>query len=79
MRAIALFVGSFVIFNTVSVSVVQRTREFATLRTLGALRGQLLGSVVLEALIIGTLASLTGLAVGQQRGHYRRPRVALSA
>ena len=46
---IALFVGSFVIFNTLSVTVAQRTREFATLRTLGASRKQVLGSVVLEA------------------------------
>ena len=45
---IALFVGSFVIFNTLSVTVAQRTREFATLRTLGASRKQVLGSVVVE-------------------------------
>ena len=61
---IALFVGSFVIFNTLSVTVAQRTRELATLRTLGASRRQVLGSVVLEALVIGVLASLIGLAAG---------------
>jgi putative ABC transport system permease protein len=61
---IALFVGSFVIFNTLSVTVAQRTREFATLRTLGASRGQVLGSVVLEALVIGVLASVVGLVAG---------------
>ena len=61
---IALFVGSFVIFNTMSVTVAQRTREFATLRTLGASRGQVLGSVVLEALVIGIIASLIGLVAG---------------
>ena len=52
---IALFVGSFVIFNTLSVTVAQRTREFATLRTLGASRKQVLGSVVVEGLAIGVL------------------------
>ncbi|MDP8911255.1 MAG: ABC transporter permease [Actinomycetota bacterium] len=61
---IALFVGAFVIFNTLSITVAQRTREFATLRTIGASRRQLLGSVVLEALIVGVFASLTGLFAG---------------
>ena len=61
---IALFVGAFVIFNTLSITVAQRTREFATLRTLGASRRQVLRSVILETLVIGALASLTGLALG---------------
>jgi putative ABC transport system permease protein len=62
--AIALFVGAFVIFNTLSITVAQRTREFATLRTIGATRRQVLGAVVLEALVIGFLASLAGLFGG---------------
>jgi ABC-type antimicrobial peptide transport system permease subunit len=61
---IALFVGSFVIFNTLSITVAQRTREFATLRTLGASRRQVRGSVLLEALVIGLFASLVGLVLG---------------
>ncbi len=61
---IALFVGAFVIFNTFSITVAQRTREFATLRTIGASRRQILGSVILESLIIGLLASLIGLGLG---------------
>ncbi len=61
---IALFVGAFVIFNTFSITVAQRTREFATLRTIGASRRQILGSVILESLVIGLLASLIGLALG---------------
>ncbi|HSP74399.1 MAG TPA: FtsX-like permease family protein, partial [Gaiellaceae bacterium] len=61
---IALFVGVFVIANTLSITIAQRAREFGTLRTLGATRRQLLSSVILEALVIGTLASLTGLFVG---------------
>ena len=51
--AIALFVGAFVIFNTISMTVAQRTREFATLRTLGASRRQVLRSVLLESVVIG--------------------------
>jgi putative ABC transport system permease protein len=61
---IALFVGSFVIFNTLSITVAQRTREFATVRTLGGSRRQILGSVLLEALVIGFLASMVGLFGG---------------
>ncbi len=61
---IALFVGAFVIFNTLSITVAQRTREFATLRTLGASRKQVLRSVRLEGLMIGLLASTIGLLLG---------------
>ena len=61
---IALFVGAFVIFNTLSITVAQRTREFATLRTLGASRKQVMRSVVIEGLVIGLLASVIGLFAG---------------
>jgi putative ABC transport system permease protein len=61
---IALFVGAFVIFNTLSITVAQRTREFATLRTLGGSRRQVLGSVVIEGFVIGLLASIIGLFLG---------------
>jgi putative ABC transport system permease protein len=61
---IALFVGSFVIANTLSITIAQRTREFATLRTLGASRRQVLWAVVLEALIVGFIASVVGLFLG---------------
>ena len=61
---IALFVGSFVIANTLSITIAQRTREFATLRTLGATRRQVLWSVVVEALVIGVLGSVIGLFLG---------------
>ncbi len=62
--AIALFVGAFVIANSLSITIAQRTREFATLRTLGASRRQVLRSVVIEAFVIGTLASVDGLFLG---------------
>ncbi|HKG65754.1 MAG TPA: FtsX-like permease family protein, partial [Solirubrobacteraceae bacterium] len=62
--AIALFVGSFVIFNTLSITVAQRTREFATLRTLGASRKQVMRSVIVEGFAIGLLASVVGLLAG---------------
>ena len=61
---IALFVGAFVIFNSLSITIAQRTRELATLRTLGASRRQVQVSVVLEALVMGILASVVGLFLG---------------
>src|SRR5581483_7453091 len=61
---IALFVGAFVIANSFSITIAQRTRDFATLRTIGASRRLILRSVLLESLVIGSLASLTGLFLG---------------
>jgi putative ABC transport system permease protein len=61
---IALFVGSFVIANSLSITIAQRTREFATVRTLGASRRQVLTSIVIEALVIGLVASAVGLLLG---------------
>jgi putative ABC transport system permease protein len=61
---IALFVGSFVIYNTFSILVAQRTREMALFRALGATRRQVLSSVLIEALAIGVLASVIGLGLG---------------
>src|SRR5213075_246917 len=61
---IALFVGAFVIANTLSITIAQRMREFATLRTIGGSRRQVLRTVMLEALAIGLFASVAGLFLG---------------
>lgn len=61
---VSLFVASFLIFNTFSITVAQRTREFAMLRTLGANRRQIVTSVIGEALLIGLAASALGLLAG---------------
>ena len=61
---IALFVGAFVIANTLSITIAQRVREFATLRTIGGSRRQVLRAVMLEAFVVGTIASLVGLFFG---------------
>ena len=61
---IALFVGSFIIYNTFSIIVAQRTKELALLRALGASRGQVLRSIILEALFVGLIASIVGVACG---------------
>jgi putative ABC transport system permease protein len=61
---ISLFVGGFTIFNTFSITVGQRTRELALLRIVGASRRQVFRSVLAEAVIVGTVASLVGLGLG---------------
>ena len=61
---IVMFVGAFVIFNTLAITVAQRTRELALLRALGATEGQVLRSVLIEAGAIGVLSSFAGLLVG---------------
>ena len=61
---VALFVGAFVIANTLSITIAQRMREFATLRTLGASRRQIMRAVVIEAFVIGVLGSVVGLFLG---------------
>jgi len=61
---IAVFVGAFLIFNTFSITVAQRVREFAMLRTLGASSRQVLATVLIEATLIGFLASALGIAAG---------------
>ena len=61
---IALFVGAFIIANTFSIIVAQRSRELALLRSIGASRAQILGSVLTEAAIVGFLASIVGIFVG---------------
>jgi putative ABC transport system permease protein len=61
---IALLVATFSIYNTFSIIVAQRTRQAALLRALGAVRGQILRSVVTEAVVVGALASAVGLGAG---------------
>ena len=61
---VALVVGAFMIFNTFSITVAQRTRENALLRALGASKRQVLASVMIEAVAVGLLASIIGIGVG---------------
>ncbi|HYH90703.1 MAG TPA: ABC transporter permease, partial [Solirubrobacteraceae bacterium] len=61
---VAILVGAFTIFNTLSITVAQRTREFAMLRMVGAARRQVLGSVLIEALALGLGASIVGIGAG---------------
>jgi putative ABC transport system permease protein len=62
--AIALFVGSFIIFNAFRVTVAQRTRQLGLLRAVGASGGQVVRTVMTEALIIGLVASVIGVIAG---------------
>jgi len=61
---VALFVGAFIIFNTFSILIAQRTRELALMRALGASRRQVNRSVLFESLIVGLVASAVGLLAG---------------
>ena len=61
---IALFVGSFIIWNTFTMTVTQRSREIALLRAIGARRRQVLGSLLTEALVLGLTASAVGFGLG---------------
>lgn len=62
--AVSVLVGAFLIVNTFSILVAQRTRELALLRAIGASRRQITRSVLVEALVIGLLATILGLAAG---------------
>jgi putative ABC transport system permease protein len=61
---ISLVVGAFLIVNTFSILVAQRSRELALLRALGASKRQVLWSVQLEAFVLGVLGSTVGLGLG---------------
>lgn len=61
---ISLFVGAFLIFNTFSMLVAQRTRELALMRALGASRRQITRSVLLESVVVGLVSSLAGFVLG---------------
>ena len=61
---VAVFVGAFMINNTFSITVAQRTKQLAMLRALGARRRQVLRSVMTEAVAIGVAGSGSGLAAG---------------
>ena len=61
---ISIFVGSFIIFNTFSMLVAQRSRELALLRALGASRRQVNLAVILEAAVVGVIGSTLGLGLG---------------
>lgn len=61
---IALFVGTFLIYNAFSMTVVERTREIGMMRTIGMTRGQVLRQILQEAVILGTLGSAIGVGLG---------------
>jgi putative ABC transport system permease protein len=61
---ISVAVGTFVIYTSFSFIVAQRQRQVALLRAIGASRGQVLRSILLESAVVGVLASLVGYALG---------------
>jgi putative ABC transport system permease protein len=65
---VALLVAALVIYNTFTILVAQRLREMALLRCIGASKGQVFGSVVLESVVVGLIASAAGLLLGYGLG-----------
>ncbi len=61
---IGLLIGGFIIFNTFTILIAQRTRELGLLRAMGASSRQIVGSVLAEAVIMGVIASVVGFAAG---------------
>ena len=61
---VALFVGTFIIYNTFRIVVAQRTKELALLRAIGASRRQVMANVIVEAGIVGVISSIVGILVG---------------
>lgn len=64
LALVALFTGAFLVFSTQVLSIVRRRHQFALLRVLGLTRRQLLGQILLEGAVLGTMGSLFGLALG---------------
>lgn len=62
--SIALFVGTFIIYNTFSIVVAQRMKDLAMLRAIGARSGQVLRSIVFESVLVGVIAAVIGLGAG---------------
>ena len=60
----SLFVGAFLVFNALSMTILERTRELGMLRALGSTRGMIARSVILEAMLLGALGSLLGVLFG---------------
>ena len=64
VSAITLFVGAFLIYNAFSMTVVERTREIGTMRTVGMTRGQITWQILVEAAVLGVLGSAIGVLLG---------------
>lgn len=64
VSVIAVLVGTFIIYNTVAISVVERLKEIGTLRAIGASRAQIQWTLITEWIIIGALGSAAGIVTG---------------
>jgi putative ABC transport system permease protein len=64
VAAVVLFAGAFLIFNTLSMSVAERTHEVGLLRAAGTTRGQVMNLILIQAFVIGLLGSMIGVVAG---------------
>jgi putative ABC transport system permease protein len=60
----SLFVGAFLVFNALSMTILERTRELGMLRALGSTRAMIARSVIVEAMLLGVIGSLLGVLFG---------------
>ena len=70
MSLLAMLVGAFLIYNTMTFSVLRRHRQMAMLRVVGVTRRTLAGMLLLEAALLGTVGTLAGLLLGTAVAHY---------
>lgn len=61
---VAVVVGAFLIYNSFSILIAQRTQELGLMRAIGAVRSQVLGTVAIEAAVVGVISALVGLGLG---------------
>jgi putative ABC transport system permease protein len=64
VAAVVLFAGAFLVFNTLSMTVAERMREVGLLRAAGTTRSQVMSFVLLQALVLGAVGSVVGVAAG---------------
>ena len=70
MSLLAILVGAFLIYNTMTFSVLRRRRLLGSLRVLGVTRGALFRLLILEALLLGLAGTALGVGLGIFTAHY---------
>lgn len=70
LYAIVLLLSGFTILNTMFMAVLERTREIGMMKALGAKNRQIIGLIILEAIVLGALASFLGAVLGTALSYY---------
>jgi len=70
ITVIAALVGAFIVYNSASLSVVERVKDIGILRALGARRREVVGAFLIEAALLGTVGAVAGIALGSSLARY---------